>query len=111
VWAVDLRTGKPVAEAPVAIYDENGAIIAKGQTGPDGVFETPVAPIKDPYSVSYAITAKPGEDTSAWRFPVGIQGIEASAFGVPTDYSQPLEKDYIYTDRPIYRPGQTLYSK
>jgi hypothetical protein len=59
VWAVDLRTGKPVPDAPVEIYNENGALIAKGQTDSDGIFEAPVSPLKDPYSVSYAITGKP----------------------------------------------------
>jgi uncharacterized protein YfaS (alpha-2-macroglobulin family) len=111
VWAVDLRTGKPVPEAPVEIYDESGAIIAKGQTGSDGIFEAQVSPLKDPFSISYAIIGKPGEDAFGMALSSWNQGVDGSAFDIPTDYSQPLEKDYIYTDRPIYRPGQVLYFK
>ncbi len=111
VWAVDLRTGNAVPDTPVTIYDESGAVLARGQTGPDGVFTAPVPPRKDPFGVSYAVTGKPGEDAFGMALSNWNQGIDSSVFGVPTDYAQPAEKDYIYTDRPIYRPGQVIYFK
>ena len=30
-------------------------------------------------------------------------------FGLRSDYGVPQSQTYIYTDRPIYRPGQTVY--
>ncbi len=109
VWAVDLRTGKAVADAPVAIYDENGAVLARGQTGVDGVYAAPVPPRQDPYGISYAVLGNPGDDAFGMSLSTWNMGIDASYFGISSNYAQPVEKDYVYTDRPIYRPGQTVY--
>ncbi len=111
VWAVDLRTGKAVPDAPVTIYDETGVVHARGQTGPDGVYAAPMPPRKDPFSISYAVLGKPGEDAFGMALSNWNQGIDSGVFGIPTDYAQPAEKDYIFTDRPIYRPGQLIYFK
>jgi uncharacterized protein YfaS (alpha-2-macroglobulin family) len=111
VWAIDMRNGKPLPDAPIVIYDENGVVLAKGQTDPDGVYAAPIPPRKDPFSVSYAVVGNPGEDTFGMALSNWNQGIDSSVFGLPTAYAQSDEKDYIYTDRPIYRPGQVVYFK
>ncbi|PJF24428.1 MAG: hypothetical protein CUN53_17880, partial [Phototrophicales bacterium] len=46
-------------------------------------------------------------------FGIGVtnwsQGLDGWSFGYETDYAPQLYTGYIYTDRPIYRPGQPVY--
>ncbi len=109
VWAVDLRTDRPVANAPVAVYAGDGSLLAEGQTGADGVFRAQAPPLDDPYALVYAVLGAPGDDffgiaLSQWNY--GLNGWD---FGYLTDVRGPHLMLYLYSDRPIYRPGQTLY--
>lgn len=109
VWVVDLREGTPVIDAPIAIYAEDGTLLASGSTDSDGVFKASIPPQKDPYSTSFAVLGEPGEDDFALALSNWDQGLEGWNFGISTDYTPPRLETYLYTDRPIYRPGQTVY--
>ncbi|MCJ7735488.1 MAG: MG2 domain-containing protein, partial [Anaerolineales bacterium] len=75
----------------------------------DGVFQVDFpAPIDLYDNVFYAITGEAGDDNfgitaSNWAF-----GTEPYDFGMSSNYGAPEPITYIYTDRPIYRPGQTV---
>lgn len=109
VWVVDLRTGRPVIEAPIAIYAEDGTLLASGSTDSDGIFKASIASQEDPYSTSFAVLGEPDQDNFALALSNWDQGLEGWNFGISTDYSPPRLETYLYTDRPIYRPGQTVY--
>lgn len=114
VWAVDLRNGEPLAGAPVVIYDENGSPRASGTTDKDGVFKGLFQPREDslyanPYDAFYAVLGKPGEDRFSLALSYWDIGIQGWDFDISTDYSPPRLQAYLYTDRPIYRPGNTVY--
>ncbi len=109
VWAVDLRDQAPVAGAPVTVYDENGAVIARGITDQEGIYRSAIEPLSQAYSSTYAVLGQPGEPDfsialSNWSF-----GINPWDFGLLMDYNTSNETTYLYTDRPIYRPGDTVY--
>lgn len=59
----------------------------------------------------YAIVGQPGDA----RFGVGLSrwasGIEPWDFNLPTRFGEESLRAYVYTDRPIYRPGQMVYFK
>jgi hypothetical protein len=109
VWAVDMRDGTPVADEPVTIYAEDGVALANGVTDANGVFHAPIPPREDPYSTNYAVLGQPGQERFSLALSNWNQGLEGWDFGIPTDFSPPRLETYIYTDRPIYRPGQTVF--
>jgi len=111
VWAVDLDTQAPFAGATVTILNERGEAVAQGQTDDQGVFQSKIPVMKDPYFTYYAILGSPGEESFGMALSTWNQGLSSWDFGLPTDYTGPSLKAYLYTDRPIYRPGQTVYFK
>jgi alpha-2-macroglobulin len=109
VWAVHLSDQSPVAGAPVTVYDENGAVLARGNTDQDGIFHSTIEPLPTAYTATYAVLGQPGETEfslalSSWSF-----GINPWDFGLLMDYNPSNQENYLYTDRPIYRPGDTVY--
>lgn len=110
IWAVNLSTGAPLESADITIYNESGEVIFKGITNQEGIFQADFPRALDLYdSIFYAVTGEPGEESfgitaSNWAF-----GTEAYNFGIHTNYGAPQPQTYIYTDRPIYRPGQTVF--
>lgn len=92
VWVTDMPSGDTVQETTVTIYHNNEPI-ARGQTDADGIFRAPVNISEDD------------------RF-VSIVAEGAGAYGVWYAYNEPelpTEQNYLYTDRPIYRPEETVY--
>ncbi len=92
VWVTDMPSGRPVVDTTVTVY-HNGMPIARGGTDSEGVFRAPVE--------------LPRNDGL-----VGLVAEGAGAYGVWFSWDAPYlptELGYLYTDRPIYRPGQTVY--
>ncbi len=111
VWATDLQTGKPIAGMNVRVESSAGALVMAGTTGSDGVM------VSDGHSL-------PGHDSlnDASLIALGRQTGDVSAVSLswnsgisPWDYNlnfspaQSPDRIYLYTERPIYRPGQPLY--
>ena len=109
VWAVDLRTDQPLPDAPVRIYGPSGALLAEGQTGRDGVLHLEIPVLENPYDTLYAILGEPGQENFSMALSTWNQGLNGWDFGIRNDVIPPRLKTYIYSDRPIYQPGQTVY--
>jgi alpha-2-macroglobulin len=109
LWAVNLETQTPVTGAPVAIYDENGTVIARGNTDTNGIFHSSIEPFASPYLATYAVLDQPGGTDFAVALSNWSYGINPWEFGLLADFNPPDKKIYLYTDRPIYRPGDTVY--
>ncbi|MDH5607627.1 MAG: MG2 domain-containing protein, partial [Anaerolineae bacterium] len=109
VWAVDTRDNKPVVGERVNIYNDRGAVLAGGQTDAEGIFQAEMAtPLENVYDRTYVQLSSSGEEyfslaTSEWG-----KGSNGWDFGYLVNNSPPWGKVYVYTDRPIYRPGQTV---
>ena len=52
---------------------------------------------------------QPGQEGFGMGLTSWNQGAAPWNFGVPIDPSPPHLDLYLYSDRPIYRPGQTIY--
>src|SRR6266508_2212749 len=115
VWAVDLATGKPVSDLPLtatSISMQNGASPGSteprdiGRTDGEGILQAPLT-TDQPYQPVYLWSAA-GEHfafgTTNWG-----EGINPWDYGLPGDYSQHPVAGNITTDRPIYRPEQSVY--
>jgi len=114
VWATDLASGQVVPGLPVSLQSESAvseateATLAEGRTDGDGVFkaEFPPQEMWEPFFVFAGEGDSFAATLNRWS-----QGITPWQFDIPTQfYSQPYS-GYFYTDRPIYRPGQTVRFK
>jgi alpha-2-macroglobulin len=106
VWAVDLASQTPVANTPVTIYDSNGNQIMSGTTDKNGLWKGAIEPQE---GAVYAELGSPGSEnyalaTSSWNL-----GISPWDFGYSYNRQPPHTDIYMYTDRPMYRSGQTVY--
>ncbi|MFN2199393.1 MAG: Ig-like domain-containing protein, partial [Anaerolineales bacterium] len=114
VWAVRVDDLTPVADAPVTIYGARGEALASGQTDAQGLFQASLPAVEyspdfDAYSARYAVLGTPGDENFSLALSSWEQGFASYSLGVNTDYRPPRLEAYAYTDRPIYRPGQTIY--
>ncbi len=109
IWAVNLSDDTPLANAPVTVFNDQGEVLIQGQTDAQGIFIGEIPPVKDPYATYYTMIGQPGEAHFGLGLSTWDYGLAAWNFGLPVDYTGPHLKAYLYTDRPIYRPGQTVY--
>ncbi|HID65352.1 MAG TPA: hypothetical protein EYP49_21755, partial [Anaerolineae bacterium] len=109
VWATDLKSGQVVADLPVSIWDESGSL-GQGKTGRDGVLQIEYKK-RDTWQPIFVFAGEEGEDNFAVAMNRWDEGISPWEFNLPAEsYSEPYSA-YFYTDRAIYRPGQTVYFK
>jgi hypothetical protein len=114
VWATDLNSAQPLGGLPVTVFDGNdSAQLAQGQTDAQGVFRSPTRARDDLWQSLYAVAGEPGTPTFAVARSDWAIGIDPWDFGVNGQF-YPLYRGltaYLYTERPIYRPGQVVYFK
>ncbi len=111
-WLTDLQDGKPEANVPVVFYDYTLKEIGRATSDADGIAR--IDSLKyDPNgnNLVYAAVSDPANFafvSSGW-----VSGVSPYDFGIWQDYySRPnTERVYLYTDRPLYRPGQPVYYK
>jgi uncharacterized protein YfaS (alpha-2-macroglobulin family) len=108
-WVTDLKTGQPVAGATVRFTDGD-AIDVTAKTNADGVAKVTFAYTRRSWEplLAFAAAAKEGFGVASSNWEEGINPWD---FRVPGGVSSARYNGYVYTDRPIYRPGQTVYWK
>jgi len=113
-WVTALDSGAPLAGLPVRLYDqETLRLVGQGRTDADGLLkiELPEDDRRQDYSPYLAIA----EDGQHFAYAESMWGAGVSPFeyGIWEQYyEQPVDElAYLYTDRPLYRPGQPVYYK
>jgi len=91
----NMLTGKPAADVDILVSDGK-AVAATGKTGDDGVFKTQLEALKDVADVRLFALAK----GHAASFNLDLAGLQMSS-GLSA-------KGYLYTDRPVYQPGESV---
>jgi len=109
VWAVDMASGQPLPDLAVTVYRSDGKRLTGGVTSNSGVFVGSPPELLNERGTLFVAADRPDDASLAstdWS-----QGISQWDFGLPWGrYYGPLVA-HIYTDRPIYRPDQTVYYK
>ncbi len=109
IWATNLSTGKPVADLPLTIFGVTGKQGSSGKTNAEGIFQGTFA-AQEYYEPIFALSEENGNIVAA----VGsdwAEGIQTYDFNLNTQYGAQEFYANMYTDRAIYRPGQTVNFK
>jgi hypothetical protein len=112
VWATDLQSGQPVAGLPVRVAADRETT---GVTDADGVMRGPLV-AREPWQPVVVYVGSEDVGAGSPR-PYGVtstdwqSGLASWDFGLPAEFPPPPMQGYFYSDRPIYRPGQTVYWK
>jgi alpha-2-macroglobulin len=111
VWLTDLRTSEPVEGETVRFFNQ-GVLVEEGETEADGTLLAELRP--DPnmtWAPVLAMAGTPGDENFALVSSEWSNGIAIWDFNLNGGWTLDAFQSYFYTDRPIYRPGQTLYWK
>jgi uncharacterized protein YfaS (alpha-2-macroglobulin family) len=105
VWASDLATGKPARDLTLTAWDFDGGARGTGTTDVDGLARFAIGDTdRDDLTV---VSEEPFVmGGNGWDWSAGISPWD---FGLQQEYSENDYRAHIYTDRPIYQPGQTVY--
>jgi len=111
IWATDLATGRPVPDLPIGLYRSSGGPARSGSTDENGLYLATDLKLGNLWDPLFAMASRPGEENFALAFNGWSDGISPWDFNVESEYWATGYVGYLYTDRPIYRPGQTVYFK
>ncbi|HLF89465.1 MAG TPA: MG2 domain-containing protein, partial [Anaerolineales bacterium] len=111
-WLTDINAtdtaSNAVTGADIFVYARDGRLIRQGTTDEDGLYRTSVSQNPEPLIV----VAQIGDDFTA----AGLSWEWNSVYGAWWGWWRPAPQTrtfsaHIFTDRPIYKPGQTVYFK
>ncbi|MBP9773537.1 MAG: Ig-like domain-containing protein [Candidatus Peribacteraceae bacterium] len=121
-WVTNIQTGNPVSGAVVNYVNYENKTVLSGRTDANGFFEANIPYDQlisttnySSYAQQFWVTAEKDGDfafvSNTWN-----QGIQPYDFdgvsGYVRDPSRKFEvQSYLYTERPLYRPGDTIYFK
>lgn len=111
LWVTGFEDGKPINGVKLQVVDASYNKLAEGVTDTNGLLHLDLPAATDNYAARYAISQD--EKTLVFAGSNWGSGVSPEDFGIWEQYYGPSNYPnvYIYTDRPIYRPGQPVYFK
>jgi uncharacterized protein YfaS (alpha-2-macroglobulin family) len=127
VWATSLREGRPLSGVQVLACTRDFQVFPLGETGPDGVLlfagrevtglslarpgaYAPVTRRVAPGEVAFLLAGKERDRTYVEVRPQGHL-TPASVWQEPEEGPVPPHRGHLFTERGVYRPGETVYFK
>ncbi len=111
VWATDLASGEPVAGRRLSLSSRAGVQLGNALSDENGLARFD-RPLDDYLSGVVAVSNRPGEAGFGIGSSYWSPGVAPWNFGLSAQTNpEPPTFAYIYTDRPIYRPGDQVYFK
>lgn len=102
VAVTDLRTAAPLPEVTVTFYDYQQQVIFNGTTDKAGILTARLD------AEPYIVTATVGRQKGYLRLEDG-ESLSLSKFDVSGSYAQQGLKGYLYGDRDVWRPGDSVF--
>ncbi|MCX6878263.1 MAG: MG2 domain-containing protein [Verrucomicrobia bacterium] len=107
-WVCSLKDAKPAGGVEVTAYSANNQVIAKAATNADGVVAIPCN-AADKNTTPFLVTAQLADDLSYLRLDQReLQGDHSES---TRDYQSAGCEAFLFTDRGIFRPGETLHAR
>lgn len=106
VFITSLATGKPVQGVRLTMVDDEQKLIGYADTDANGI-----ATMKGS-NPALVLAEKDGDCTAIQTNETGINGV--IPYDIPTaweDVWKPTRKTFVFSDRPLYRPGDTAHFK
>ena len=101
-FLTDMLTAAPMGNTEVAYYDYVGKLITKGRTNSEGMFTQKLK--RKPF----LMIAKSGRQRGYLKLTDG-RANSMSKFDVSGENAQEGIKGYLYTERGVWRPGDSIY--
>lgn len=111
VWVVNGSDFTPAAGRLVSFYGSAGQALSTCTTDESGVCQADLPERGELSEPVYAVIGAPGEQDFSLTSSNWYHGVASWEFGLPFTYGQTRPEVYLYTDRPIYRPGQAVQFK
>jgi len=109
VWVTDLRSGEPVTATEVRLLDASATLMAAGTTDADGLVRIPIEDQESLWDRAVAVVGQPGEPGFGVALNQWYEGASPWTLDVQVQYGGFVPYQiYMHSDRPIYRPGQTV---
>ncbi len=105
VVATNILDAKPMSAVEVSVYNKQMQVIAKGTTDSDGRIDFT---LQENIGAPYFVIAQKATDISAVRVLRGEE-LSTSTFDVAGCEVQNGLKGYMYGERGVWRPGDTIY--
>lgn len=104
-WVTDLDSGQPQAGVTVTFYNDKFIRLGEAQTDADGLARL--------NATNPAYARVEGDGHLGFTALDWGGGVWTGQFGISENYyaSRPTTFAYLYTDRPLYRPGQEVFFK
>ena len=112
IWVTDLDSGLPLPNIPVTFYDSALNELFQATTDAQGmIYRDGLELSVDWLNQHYAVASN--ETTFGMAISQWDEGVRPYELGIDADYwlEQNKPTAYLYTDRPLYRPGQTVHLK
>ncbi|MBI9046968.1 MAG: Ig-like domain-containing protein [Anaerolineaceae bacterium] len=107
IWAVDIESNLPISNLLITIMGKDGQILGDCTSLSNGICKA-ILPDQFANNPIYVISGQPGDDNFAFSTTRWNSGVAGWEFGYNTHSESDLPFSYLYTDRPIYRPGQEV---
>lgn len=110
VFATSLSTAKPLSDAEVKVFSASNQLIARGHTGPDGVFIHKRGEAWDSQLAPAIVTVRHGAEGEADLTFLPLNH-ETGIFQEDPALRPYLDSGYeafLYTPRGVFRPGETV---
>lgn len=102
VWATDYQSGQPMPNVPLTFFGNNNQILGTATTDAQGL-----ATLQQRDVIGAFSTEPFAGGSSEWSSGIGVYDFGlGGSYGYADQY-----RGYLYTDRPIYRPGQIVKFK
>jgi uncharacterized protein YfaS (alpha-2-macroglobulin family) len=112
-WVTSLSTAKPLANVRVRVFSNKNQPLGEASTGADGLATIPLATPADGESPAVLIADRAGESEASQLTWLDLRDARLNLGGdADTGGRAYLRKGYeafVYTDRGVYRPGETVH--
>ncbi len=110
VWATTLADGLPAAGHNLTLFDEAGNQIGTAVSDENGFADFPYQPNEEYLPGVLVVSNSPGQTGFGVGGSLWSDNVTPWQFGLDSAYGDEFERfAYLYTDRPIYRPGDTVH--